>query len=131
MRGVRLSCNGLSSSGRRGAKVNLGTSDPQEPQKTCELQCRLPCHIVIFLMSDLRQMLSLWEDEGCTPPVSPRNWFIILNSCTSMCIDAFAARKQLLEDGVMMRSRWSPCWNLSRIVLMRDCGNYMYFSVFS
>ena len=33
MRGVRLSGNGLSSLGRCGVRVDLGTSDPQEPQK--------------------------------------------------------------------------------------------------
>ena len=33
MRGVRLSSNGLSLSGRCGVRVDLGTSDPQEPQK--------------------------------------------------------------------------------------------------
>ena len=32
-RGVRLSRNGLSSSGECGVRVNLGTSDPQEPLK--------------------------------------------------------------------------------------------------
>ena len=32
MRGVRLSSNGLSSLGRCGNKVGLGTSDPQEPK---------------------------------------------------------------------------------------------------
>ena len=32
-RGVRLSSNELSSSGRCGVRVDLGTSDPQEPQK--------------------------------------------------------------------------------------------------
>ena len=32
-RGVRLSSNGLSSSGSCGVGVDLGTSDPQEPQK--------------------------------------------------------------------------------------------------
>ena len=33
MRGVRLSSNGLSSLGGCGVRGNLGTSDPQEPQK--------------------------------------------------------------------------------------------------
>ena len=33
MRGVRLFSNGLSSSGGHSVRVNLGTSDPQEPQK--------------------------------------------------------------------------------------------------
>ena len=33
MRGVRLSSNGLSSSGGCGVRVNFGTSDPQEPLK--------------------------------------------------------------------------------------------------
>ena len=33
MRGVRLSSNGLSSSGRYGVEVDSGTSDPQEPQE--------------------------------------------------------------------------------------------------
>ena len=33
MRGVRLSSNGLSSSGRCGVGVDFGTSDPQEPQE--------------------------------------------------------------------------------------------------
>ena len=32
-RGVRLFSNGLSSSGRCGVMVDLGTPDPQEPQK--------------------------------------------------------------------------------------------------
>ena len=32
-RGVRLSSNGLSSSERCGVRVDLGTSDSQEPQK--------------------------------------------------------------------------------------------------
>ena len=32
-RGVRLFSNGLSSSGGCGVRFNLGTSDPQEPQK--------------------------------------------------------------------------------------------------
>ena len=37
MRGVRLSSNGLSSSGRCGVRVDLGTSDPQEPHKPVNL----------------------------------------------------------------------------------------------
>ena len=37
MRGVRLSSNGLSSSGRCGVGVDSGTSDPQEPQEPMNL----------------------------------------------------------------------------------------------
>ena len=41
MRGVRLSSNGLSSLGRCGVRVNIGTSDARNPENTCELQCHL------------------------------------------------------------------------------------------
>ena len=48
IRGVRLFSNGLSLSGRCSVRVNLGTSDPQEPQKACELQCRLLSILIPF-----------------------------------------------------------------------------------
>ena len=47
-KGVRLSSNGLSSSGRCCDKDSLGTSDPQEPLKSCELQCHLSFNLVPF-----------------------------------------------------------------------------------
>ena len=47
-RGIRLFSNRLSSLGRCSVRVNLGTSDPQEPQKTCELQCHLLSILIPF-----------------------------------------------------------------------------------
>ena len=39
--GVRLSSNGLSSSGRCGVRDDFGTSDPQEPQEPVNLSAAL------------------------------------------------------------------------------------------
>ena len=82
-RGVKLSSNGLSSSGRCSDRESLGTSDPQEPLKTCELQCHHFRYLITLPVSDLSWMLSLWEDEGCTlPSESPE----ILKFYTCTCL---------------------------------------------
>ena len=47
-KGVRLSSNGLSSLGRSCDKDSLGISDPQEPLRTCELQCHLSSKLMPF-----------------------------------------------------------------------------------
>ena len=63
MRGVRLSINGSSLSGRCGVGANFGTSDPQEPQEPVNFSAAF-VKICTLPVTDPRQMLSLWEDEG-------------------------------------------------------------------
>ena len=63
MRGVRLSSNGLSLSGRCGVGDDFGTSDPQEPQEPVNFSATF-VNICTLPVSDPRQTLSSWEDEG-------------------------------------------------------------------
>ena len=101
-RGVRLSSNGLSSLGRCCDKDSLGTSDPQEPLKTCELQCH-PFQTGTLPMSSPGWPLPLWEDEGCTlPGESPKTNFKILKFSTCTRIDAIVTHEQLLEGRFAM-----------------------------
>ena len=62
-RGVRLSSNGSSSSGRCGVGANFGTSDPPEPQEPVNFSAAF-VNIGTLPVSDPRWTLSLWEDEG-------------------------------------------------------------------
>ena len=84
-RGVKLSSNGLSSSRRCSDRESLGTSDPQEPLKACELQCHHFCYFITLSVSNPRRTLSLWEDEGCTlPGESPKIFKFYTYACILM-----------------------------------------------
>ena len=63
MRGVRLSSNGSSLSGKCGVGDDFGTSDPQEPQEPVNFSAAF-VNICTLPVSNPRRTLSLWEDEG-------------------------------------------------------------------
>ena len=63
-RGVRLSSNGLSLSGRCDVRADFGTSDPQEPQEPANFSATFCKYLYTLPVSDPRQMLSFREDEG-------------------------------------------------------------------
>ena len=70
-RGVRLSSNGLSSSGRCCGKDSLGTSDLQEPLRTCELQCHLSFKLIPFQWAVQGGCFLCGRMRGVLYPMSP------------------------------------------------------------
>ena len=61
----------------------LALQIPRNPKKTCELQCHHFCYLITLPMRDVRQTLSLWDDEGCTLPGESHK---ILKFYTCTCI---------------------------------------------
>ena len=64
MRGVRLTCNGISWSGVCHDEVNLGASDPPESLSPVNYSATLNLFLQTLLVSGLGWPLSLREDEG-------------------------------------------------------------------
>ena len=64
MRGVRLTCNGMSWSGVCCDKVILGASDPPESLSPVNYSAILYLFLQTLLVSSPEQPLSLREDEG-------------------------------------------------------------------
>ena len=64
MRGVRLTCNGMSWSGVCCDEANLGASDPPESLSPVNYSATLNLFLQTLLVSNLGWPLSLREDEG-------------------------------------------------------------------